>query len=113
VSTFSRPASSRMRPNSLPRFPNCGESLIPLVVLTVTPEYDSTSWILTGESRRREGHKAFSPHLCNVGQSWNGESEQRYERQEGIVAPSRNTSAAISRSLIVAQQETRQVAAFG
>jgi hypothetical protein len=68
VSTFLRPTSSWMRSNSLPMYPHCGEGLIPLVVLTVAAEYDSASWVLTGVSSRREGHQAFSPHLCDVGQ---------------------------------------------
>jgi hypothetical protein len=81
VSTFSRPTSSGMRPNSSPMYPNRGEGLIPLVVLTIALEYDSASWVLTGEARRREGYKAFSPHLCDVCQSRNGESEQHDECQ--------------------------------
>jgi hypothetical protein len=69
VSAFLRPASGWMRSNSLPMYPHCGEGLIPLVVLTVAAEYDSASGVLAGVSSRREGHKAFSSHLCDVGQS--------------------------------------------
>ncbi|MEO7195551.1 MAG: hypothetical protein ABIZ05_12150 [Pseudonocardiaceae bacterium] len=85
VSTFSRPTSSRMRPNPLSMYPNRGESLIPLVILTIAPEYYSASRILAGETCRREEHEAFGPHLCDVGQSRNGEGEQRDEHQQAPV----------------------------
>jgi hypothetical protein len=71
--------------NSLPVYPEGGESLIPLVILAVAPEYDSPSWVLAREARCGESHTTLSPHLRDVRQCENSEREQRDEHQEAPV----------------------------